>query len=212
MQKKSQRILMGGILLICLGLVLLFIANYTILQRSDRIVPDMDPIPTTTMALVFGGGMIDDTTMSDLQTDRVERAIALYKSGTVQKLVMTGDDGQRYFDEVHAMKYYAIDHGVYPEDISLDPHGYNTYSSCYRAKHVYDVTRMIAISQTFHLSRIIYFCEHFGIETIGVPADLRAYGWRGRWWGMTGREILARLKGWWQVEVTEPGPIVIEAE
>ncbi|OGH68456.1 MAG: hypothetical protein A3J66_00545 [Candidatus Magasanikbacteria bacterium RIFCSPHIGHO2_02_FULL_47_14] len=188
-------------------LLLIVWANVIIFNNKSQIVEDIGNAPTTTVALVFGGGMKEDGNMSDMQTDRVEKGIELYQTGKVQRLVMTGDDGARRFDEVHAMRQFALDHSVPDQAISIDPHGYNTYSSCYRAKNEYQFDKVIAISQEFHLPRIIYFCEHFGVETTGLSADKTKYGFLGSLWGMHVREILARTKGWWQVEVTQPPPL-----
>ena len=174
--------------------------NLAILARQSAIIRAGDQVPAAASALVFGGGMKPDGSMSEMQEDRVRQGIELYQSGRVGRLIMTGDDGARRFDEVTAMRQYAIDNGVPEGDILVDPHGYRTYLSCKRAAEVYGVTTTIAISQSFHLPRIIYFCEHFGIRTAGVPADLRDYN---SWWVPHGREILARLKGWLQITLSK---------
>lgn len=188
------------------GAITIF-ANATILRHRSGIIPFAAEVPTSTFALVFGGGMKDATTMSEIQEDRVIRGIALYQAGTVEKLVMTGDDGARIVDEVHPMREYAIARGVAPEDILLDGHGYRTYESCYRARAVYGFTEVIAVSQTFHLPRILYLCNTLGVKTIGVSADLREYP---AIWKMQLREVGARVKGWWQIAVTRPLPRSLE--
>jgi len=184
-------------------------ANITILQYKSRIIEAKDFTGAET-ALVFGGGMSDETTQSDMQEDRVKLAVDLYKQGKINKMIMTGDDGANRFDEITYMKKYAVDNGVAEEDILVDPHGYNTYTSCYRASKEWKLENIVAISQEFHLSRIIFFCSNFGINTVGVKADLREYGFMGRVWVMNIRESLARVKGLWQVYITKPGPLSFE--
>lgn len=183
--------------LICLlGIFFVFILNLYILSfGKGKIFSSVETVSPVSVALVFGGGMKDDgVTMSEMQEDRVKRAIQLYKAGKVQKLIMTGDDGGNNADEVGAMKKYAMENGVPATVIEIDPHGYNTFKSCSRAKQVFHLDEVIAISQTFHLSRILYFCSHDGIETTGLSADLRDYGWRGKIWTGGLREWLARVK------------------
>jgi SanA protein len=188
------------------GAIVLY-ANAVILWRPGRIEERVERVPHARIALVFGGGMKSTTTMSELQEDRVIRAIELYKAGVVDILVMTGDDGARIIDEVHPMRDYAIAHGVAAEDVAIDPHGYRTYESCYRAGRVYGMNDIIAISQRFHLSRILYMCNTLGVQTIGVAADLRPYA---AFWKMQLREVGARVKGWWQIEVSHPLPRSLE--
>ncbi len=150
-----------------------FRANVFILSYNQHIVADVAHAPERDIALVFGGGMIDKDTMSPYQYDRVLKAIELYKSGKVEKLIMTGDNGEKRFDEVNVMKKMAIDAGVPEENIETDGKSFRTYLSCLRAKEQWEFDRVIAISQQFHLPRIRYFCESFGIETVGLSADLR---------------------------------------
>ncbi len=185
----------------------LIFANILILRRPHQVVSIADA-PEAPVALVFGGGMKDATTMSDLQADRVKIGVELYKQGKVKKIMMTGDDGAYVSDEVDAMKKAALDAGVPAGDILVDPHGYRTYESCYREHFVYGLDSVIAISQNFHLARIGYLCDHFGLQTIGIAADLRGYGFDK--YKMNIRELGARLKAWWQIVVTKPSPMSLE--
>ena len=192
------------------GLFFLVLANYIVLINKPAIATDVAQLPENEIALVFGGGMIDHELMSGFQQERVDAAIQLYMAGKVQRLIMTGDDGAMKGNAVEAMKAYAMKHGVPEADIALDPHGYNTYTSCLRGHTEYDLENITAVSQTFHLSRIIYFCERQGIETIGYAADDSRPGWHARFWTSGGRVILARLKAVWQAEITKPGPLMFE--
>lgn len=202
--KIKYRIFTG--LYIFLPFLAIFIfANVIVLSYKNDIYTAGSEVPTSTTALIFGGGMKNATEMSDMQYDRVLVGVDLYKQKKVQKLFLTGDDGAFHGDEISAMRTLAVSRGVPVEDILVDPHGYRTYESCYRESRYYGLTSTIAISQSFHLPRIRYLCESQGIETIGLTADLRTYD---SWWVQNAREWLARLKAWWQTEVTKPFPRV----
>lgn len=141
---------------------------------------------------------------TDMQYDRVKQGIELYHTKKIQKLMFTGDDGALRADEISAMKQMALDAAVPPQDILIDPHGYRTYESCRRARFEYGLNEVIAISQSFHLPRIRYLCEHFGVRTIGLSADLRDYE---EVWTPYLREALARVKAWselFRYDVTHP--------
>ena len=184
--------------------IFLVYANAIILRDSKRIYFFSD-VPTSSVGLIFGGGVKTDGTPSDMATDRVVEGVALFKAGKVSMLMMTGDDGRVVADEVDAMKKVALDYGVPENKIILDRHGYRTYESCYREARIYGFTEVIAVSQTFHLPRIVYLCENFGIKTVGVASDLHNYG--SDMTLMQIREIGARLKAWWQVKITHPMPL-----
>ncbi len=195
------------LVIVVFSMGMFLIANAFILSFQGSIIP-AGAVPERHIALIFGGGMKAPGIMSDMQTDRVIQGVALYNAGKVKKLMMTGDDGAYYSDEVTFMKQYAIELGVPLEDILVDPHGYRTYESCYREFHVYGMTSTIAVSNKFHLSRIAYLCQGFGIDTLGVAADLRDYGFDE--YKMNVREALARLKAFWQFSITRPLPISLE--
>ena len=200
MTTKSKRLICYGATIFVIGLLFLDFTNAVVLESKLGIVDASEIIPGR-VALIFGGGMKADGSMSDMQTARVDKGIELYRSRRVNKLMMTGDDGAVRVDEVDAMKAYAIQHGVRPNDVLIDPHGYRTYESCYRESKVYGLKEVVAVSQSFHLSRIIYFCSNFGIVTVGVPADQPPYKSGIK---IIVREILARAKGWLQIEITHP--------
>ncbi|MBT4153931.1 MAG: DUF218 domain-containing protein [Candidatus Magasanikbacteria bacterium] len=176
------------------------------------IIDSVQDIPVAPIALVFGGGMKDDQTMSDLQTDRVDIAIDLYKAGKVQSLLMTGDDGKMNANEVEAMRFYALERGVPSSSVKIDGEGYNTYASCSRAAEIFEIDRAIVISQRFHIPRIQYLCRGFGIDTVALTADISEYGFLGRIWGMHGREYLARVKAVMQKEWQKPDPKTFSEE
>ena len=209
MIKRHWKFITVSLTAIVAGVFLFFLifSNLVILQNKRNMM-FVEDAPTSSLALVFGGGLNNDGSPNDMAMDRVIEGVALYKSGKVAKIMITGDDGQRYGNEVDVMKKAAVDFGVPEEKILLDRHGYRTYESCFREARVYGVTDVIAVSQAFHLPRIIYLCENFGIKTYGVAADLRDYGADS--FKMEVREIAARLKAWWQVRISHPLPTTME--
>ncbi len=161
---------------------------------THALVPEQ--FPSAPIAIVFGAGMKKDgVTMTEMQRDRVIRAAELYNAGKVPKLLITGDDGSNNVDEVHAMKKLAIEMGVEPLDILIDPAGFNTYLSCRNARKEFALDQAIVVSQTFHLKRILYYCLNQGIQVQGVEADIsKSYGFWGSIWVAGIRESLARTK------------------
>ena len=141
--------------------------------------------------LVLGCGVRADGRPSDMLADRLERSIELYRLGVAPKLIMSGDHGQVEYDEVNTMKDYAIAAGVPSEDIFMDHAGFSTYESMYRAREIFQVEKLVIVSQEYHLYRGIYNAERMGMEAYGVSADLRNYVGQSY---MNAREILARCK------------------
>jgi vancomycin permeability regulator SanA len=162
-----------------------------------------DDVPQKPVAIVFGARVRRSGVLSPVLADRVLTAVELYKAGKVHKLLMTGDNSRKDYDEPTAMKNFAVKQGVPPEDIALDYAGFRTYDSCYRAKAIFGVTSAILVTQKFHLPRAVYTARHLGINAVGVPADRHDYSFQKR---LSFREKWATALAWVQVHVTKPKP------
>lgn len=141
--------------------------------------------------LVLGCGVNGEGRPSDMLHDRLRRGVELFQNGAAPKLLMTGDHGREGYDEVDAMKTFAVDAGIASEDVFMDHAGFSTYESMYRAKEIFQAEKIIIVTQEYHLYRAIYIAERLGMQAYGVSCDYRAYS------GQTARdvrEILARVK------------------
>lgn len=141
--------------------------------------------------IVFGAGVLDDGTLTHILADRMDTAIALYKNGAADKLLLSGDHGQTDYNEVGSMRDYALQQGVPSEDIFLDHAGFSTYETLYRAKEIFGVKSAVLVTQTYHLYRALYIGEKLSLTVSGVGSDPREY--RGKLF-REAREIAARNK------------------
>ncbi len=149
--------------------------------------------------MVLGASVNPDGTPSPMLEDRLETGVELYNRGVAPKLLLTGDDGQIEYNEVQAMKNYAVNAGVPEEDIFLDHAGFSTYDSVYRASYVFGVGSMVVVTQKYHLHRSLHGCKKMGIEAVGVAADQEVFSGQEM---REGREVLARFKDFikWQIK------------
>lgn len=141
--------------------------------------------------LVLGCAVWADNEPSPMLRDRLDAAIALYKSGVAPKLLLSGDNSIPEYSEPDCMLKYTLAQGVPPEDIFLDYAGFSTYESVYRSHAVFMANRLIVVTQKYHLFRALKACEALGIEAKGVASDQQKYA--GRYY-REAREVLARNK------------------
>lgn len=141
--------------------------------------------------VVLGCYVHDDGTPSHMLEDRLKRSVELYQLGIAEKLLMSGDHGRTNYDEVAAMKSYAVGQGIASEDVFMDHAGFSTYESMYRAKEIFGTQKIVIVTQKYHLYRAIYIARQLGINAYGVAADYRDYS--GQFMRDV-REILARVK------------------
>lgn len=177
---------LGGIFLLC-------ISAHMKNMGKDRIfsTPEGYNKGQAEAIMVLGAGVSEDGTVSYILKDRLDYGIALYKNGAAPKILMSGDHGRAYYDEVNTMKDYAIRQGVPSEDIFMDHAGFSTYESMYRAKEIFGIRNMLVVTQRYHMYRALYLAEKMGIETYGIAAEQKLYG------GQTMRdirELLAQCK------------------
>ncbi len=182
----------------------LCVNGYIVLSTKRRILSPEEAslLEKADCILVLGCGVYADGTPSAMLTDRLKQAIALYKAGVAPKLLMSGDHGQKNYDEVNVMKQFAIDAGVPSSDIFMDHAGFSTYESVYRAKDIFQAEKIIIVTQQYHLHRALHIAKVLDLEAYGVSADLRSYA------GQTYRdirEILARNKDFF-TSIFKPEP------
>ncbi len=176
---------------------------YVMLATRDNILTlkaasklDMDCV------LVLGAGVGKNGSPSAMLSDRLEVGIAAYKAGAAPKLLMTGDHGREDYDEVNAMKTFAIERAVPSSDVFMDHAGFSTYESMYRARDIFQVKKVLIVTQHYHLYRAIYDAERMGLEAYGIPSDLQQYR-RQAFFDL--REYLARVKDFiWGIFQPQP--------
>lgn len=184
------------ILLLCalLGGILLLAVNAHVKRSAGKwllTAEEAGAIAPADCILVLGCGVRPNGEPSLMLQDRLDTGLMLYEAGAAPKLLMSGDHGTVEYDEVNAMKDYAMAAGVASEDVFMDHAGFSTYESMYRARDVFCTRRVIIVSQKYHLYRAVYDARALGLEAWGVAAEDIAY------LGQTVRdirEILARNK------------------
>ena len=177
---------------LCLACVVT-VNSYMLSSVSSLIISEEDSaaIKDVDCILVLGCLVRKDGTPSDMLADRINTGIDLYKSGVSAKLLMSGDHGQKDYNEVGTMKEYAMAEDVPSEDIFMDHAGFSTYESLYRAKEIFSAKKIVIVTQKYHLTRALYIARSLGIEAYGVPSDARTYSGQ---LVRDVREILARAK------------------
>ena len=163
--------------------------------------------PIARVGIVFGAGLLRDGTPTAVLQDRVKTSVELYNNGTINKLLMSGDNRFKNYNEPAAMRDYALSLGIPADDIVLDYAGRRTYDTCYRAKYIFGLDEALLITQKFHLPRAIYTCNKLGIQSFGVIANQRTYR-KSAYLYWQFREIFATTTAFLDVWVLKPLPVL----
>ncbi|MCE9541578.1 YdcF family protein [Candidatus Kaiserbacteria bacterium] len=145
-------------------------------------------VPATDVALVLGASVFRGRPSPVLE-ERANTAVQLYLSGKVRKILVTGDNSALTHDEVTPVRKYLLAAGIPAGDIFLDHAGFDTYSSMYRARDVFQARSMTVVTQDFHLPRSMFIARELGLVAYGVGTE----GGGGTGWDYI-REVPASMK------------------
>lgn len=158
-----------------IGIIAVIATNIYVDSKTDKLIfEDQSDLPKTNVAIIFGAGIKDNKPGRYLK-DRLDAGISLYKNNKVQKLLLSGDNGNDAHDELTVMKLYCFEKGVDTTKIYIDYAGFDSYSTMYRAKEIFKVDTAILVTQQYHLNRCIYIGEKLGIKSYGYSANNGEY-------------------------------------
>jgi len=115
------------------GITIIATTIYVASKTDDLIFENQKELPKTDVAIIFGAGIKDNQPGRYLK-DRLDAGISLYKNNKVQKILLSGDNGNDAHDELTVMKLYCYKNGVDTTKIYIDYAGFDSYSTMYRPK------------------------------------------------------------------------------
>lgn len=170
--KKYFKILLY---LAIIGLFAVVSVNYYVKSSTKKhIYNSLKRFPKNDVGIIFGAGINGDQPSKYLK-DRLDAGILLWKAKRINKILLSGDNGREEYDELTVMKNYCFNHGVDTTKIFIDYAGFDTYSTMYRAKHIFKIKKATLISQKYHLNRAIYIGQKLGIKSVGYSANSGEY-------------------------------------
>lgn len=173
--KNLKKLILTVIILCLITIVFVWAINSNVKAKTESVIySNLAEIPKTKVAIIFGAGINGDKPSRYLK-DRLDAGIALYKSNKVDKILLSGDNGRDEHDELTVMKLYCYENGVDTNKIYIDYAGFDSYSTMYRAKHIFKVDTAILVSQKYHLNRCVYLGNKLGVKSFGYSANRGVY-------------------------------------
>lgn len=175
------------------ALCMISYADYTVNNISERLVfSNQDTIPMNNTALLLGTNKtLKSGNPNEYFYNRIEATANLYKTGKIRKVVVSGDNRKKNYNEPEDMRTELVKRGVDNKDIYLDYAGFRTFDSVYRMKAIFGQQSFTIISQEFHNKRALFIAHKLGLNAIAYNAgDVSKYmGFKTQV-----REKLARVK------------------
>ncbi len=190
MKKKIRTILFAVLLFPILVLIL---SNFIIESAVDgKTYSDLNRIPKNKVGIVLGTSQrLVEGGINPYYANRIKATIALFEAGKIDFVLVSGDNGSKYYNEPDTFKKDLIEGGIPQEKIFLDYAGFRTLDSMVRAKVIFGLEKVTVISQEFHNERAIYLANKKGLAAIGYNArDIEGtHGFKVQM-----REYFARVK------------------
>lgn len=175
--------------------LLIVTACYLIIAPNKKYILAANSDKHVRVGLVLGAGVAPNgKPYKELQA-RLDAAADALNNGQVERLLLSGDNRYKNYDEPTAMQNYLVNkRHIPPYKLQRDFAGRSTYESCERASKIFGLKQVIIYSAASHLPRAIYLCRTFGVEAYGVGSGLEANN-------STRRELLARVKAIYNVYI-----------
>ena len=180
----------GG--LVAAGVLIVAVPNAVVLIGAGRAGHDPARAPHAQVALVLGASVFDDGTPTDALADRLAAGAALYRTGRVTRVLVSGERSTAAYDQVDVMRRELVRMGVPDGEIFTDHGGFDTWDSMVRARKVYDVRSAVVVTQGWHMPRALWLGKRAGLQVHGLVADPIHSDEHER--SFTTSEIFARVK------------------
>lgn len=170
-----------------------FGADYWVKHSTrQQVYTKLEDIPANKVGLLLGTAKYVSGGRVNLYYQyRIDAALALYKAGKVEFILISGDNSRKEYSEPEDMMADLVAAGVPREKIFLDYAGFRTYDSIVRCREVFGENNVTIISQPFHNERALFIANSKDIAAIAFNArEVSAhYGFK-----VSVREKFARMK------------------
>lgn len=190
---KRKRILKTGLLALVLVLIAVIATDrWVISSTRNQMYSELKHIPHNKVGLLLGTSKyLKHGWINSYYQARIDAAVALFKAGKIDYILISGDNGREEYDETSTMRADLITRGIPEDRLAMDYAGFRTLDSILRCKKVFGESRITIISQPFHNQRALFIANHKDLSAVAFNAkDVSLnYGFKTRF-----REKFARVK------------------
>lgn len=138
---------------------------WVIISTKDRMYTSVKDIPFSEVGLVLGtSNKTRDGGENLFFKERINTAVQLYEAGKVNKLIVSGDNRSRYYNEPEMMKRALVKQGVPEDRIMLDRSGVRTIESIKNTMHEFKINEVTIVTQEFHGYRALFISNYYHLN------------------------------------------------
>lgn len=162
----------AGVLILAVVLFILISNAIIVWTTEDQVKEKTTEINATQFGIILGTSRLrTDGEKNPFFENRMDAGTRLLSSGKVDKLLVSGDNESRYYNEPKDMQNALGDRGVPDTVILKDAAGLRTFDSIVRLKSVYGQDEVVIITQKFHAHRALFIANQNGIVAQAYVAE-----------------------------------------
>jgi len=161
-----------NLIAIVVGTIFWSLCSTLLIERSTQnyLYDNVHLVPEKECALVLGANKSGKNGINKYFQYRMEAAADLYFHKKEKKIIVSGDNHIKCYDETTDMAEYLIGLGIPDSVIIRDYAGFRTLDSVVRSKKVFNCKSLIIVSQKFHNERAVFIAHHYEIDAVGYNA------------------------------------------
>jgi len=169
---KLRRLARWTLMLLFATTVVIFLTDYWVRASTrQQMYEELQSIPHRKTGLLLGTSkFLGNGLVNRYYQYRIDAAVALFKAGKIDYILVSGDNGTSYYNEPEAMQEDLITAGVAPDRIVLDYAGFRTLDSILRCRNVFGEHDITIISQPFHNARALFIANQSNMQAIAFNA------------------------------------------
>ena len=145
--------------------ILVGINIWVIMSTKDRIYNSVDEIPYSEVGLVLGTSNKNRDGGENLFfKERMLTAAKLYKAGKVNRLIVSGTNPSKYYDEPEMMRKALVELGVPESSILFDRSGERTIESIKNSMNDFKLNDVTIVTQEFHGYRALFISDYYHLN------------------------------------------------
>lgn len=133
--------------------------------------------------IIHGSGLIGGERVPKLLSNRIDKAIEIYKKSTVKaKLILSGGQGSdEKISEAEAMKRYLLEKGIPSSDLIKEDKSTTTYENLKNSKSIIDNRKgdkkTVLVTSNYHVYRALRYSKKIKLKCSGVGSHVAFYYW-----------------------------------
>ena len=133
--------------------------------------------------IIHGCGLLDGERMSRLLSNRVDKAIRIYRKCRNKPIIIPsgGQGSDETVSEAEAMKTYLLSHDIPEDHILTEDRSLTTRENLLNSKAIIDARegekKTALVSSNYHVYRCLLLAREIGLKCTGIGADVALYYW-----------------------------------